>query len=237
LAFAGPPAARIRGLGTSQSLVPQVSSRRPGPARHPLIPECAHRPPPQQVLIVLRAYSVHLLAPLGLAMAEKPDNEPISLERRRVRRERLLLRAKLVIGDGVYDCILLDQTAAGARLETLLPVALPERFSLRFPDGRQLACERRWTSGRRLGVEIVRTAAAGDGPQGRAAALQQAFDAMGVNRFFDRLRSENYLQNTALGEAAWQAEAAIRKLGLLLQDMAQDKPPGAPGSGTPGAER
>ena len=39
--------------------------------------------------------------------------------------------AKLVIGDGVYDCILLDQTAAGARLETLLPVALPERFSLR----------------------------------------------------------------------------------------------------------
>lgn len=167
-------------------------------------------------------------------MAEQPDNEPITLDRRRTRRERLLLRAKLVIGDGVYDCILLDQTSAGARLETLLPMALPEQFSLRFPDGRQLACQRRWTNGRRLGVEIVQKGAAKDSPQGRAAALQQAFDAMGVDRFFDQLRSDNYLQNTALGEAAWQAEAAIRRLGLLLHDITQDKPAGGK---APDAER
>lgn len=163
-------------------------------------------------------------------MADKSDTDPIALERRRARRERLLLRAKMVIGDGVYDCILLDQTQAGARLETLLPMALPERFSLRFPDGRQLDCERRWTHGRRLGVQIVVPDAAKDGPQDQAAALLQRFTAMGAHKFFDQLRSENYLKSTVLGAAAWQAEAALRRLELTLQALAEGTEPPPPDS-------
>lgn len=161
-----------------------------------------------------------------------PDmHDPIELDRRRDRRERLLLRAKIVVGDGVYDCILLDQTAGGARIETLLPLTLPERFSLRFPDGRQLACERRWSSGRRMGVMLLRTGGKG-GREEKAEAILQTFKDMHIEQFFGMLRSENFLQSTELGELAWQAESAVRRLGLALEDAAKgkdspaEKPPG-----------
>jgi len=171
-------------------------------------------------------------------MNQTDSNEPIALDRRSEPRERLLVRARIVVGDSVHDCILLDQTACGARLETLLPLPLPERFGLRFTDGRQVECERRWGIGRRMGVRILKSKAVPAAPKVSPAVpkdgvegLVQAYDAMGIDRFFDLLRSANYLQSASLGEAAWQAESTMRRLGIALHGLATAGPaigPAAP---------
>ena len=162
-------------------------------------------------------------------MSSEATIETLTLDRRRALRERMLQRAQIVVDDRLFDCVLLDLTTGGARVETILPLNLPVRFGLRFSDGRQFVCERRWRVGQRMGLMFLRheqTAAGAD----RAAMLLGVLATLGHAQLFEMLRDENYLHSTALGEAVWQAEGALQAVETALRALAagREEPEEAP---------
>ena len=149
-------------------------------------------------------------------------DETLTLDRRHAARERMLQRAQIVVEDRVFDCVLLDLTPGGARVETMLPLNLPDRFAIRFADGRQALCERRWRVGQRMGLMFLRASARSRLPD-RATALLGMFETLGHRALFDMLRDENYLQSAAVGEAVWRADAALAALEAALRAVAEER--------------
>ena len=147
-------------------------------------------------------------------------DEPILLDRRRLPRERILQRAEILIGNGVHACILLDLTPRGARLELPVTLIVPDRFTLRFADGRQAVCERRWAVGRRVGVEILHAEALAGSLTERAAAILRLAESAPAERTFAALRAEHFLHNPSVADSCWQAEAAWKHLRTALQHVA-----------------
>ena len=175
-------------------------------------------------------------------MPELSPEEPYLLDRRRMPREKTLQRVDILLGDSVHGCRLLDLNRGGARLELAIPLVLPDRFTLRLPDGRQVVCERRWRVGLRIGVAILAGAAVGGQRLERALSLQRMLEAMQSERFFGALRSENFFEDAAIGENTWAAEAALNKLGAALYHLTHNTQPisrpDAPAAGaTPPADR
>ena len=152
-------------------------------------------------------------------MSSAQQQHPLVLDRRRARRERLLVRAQIVADGNFHDCILLDLTATGARIETMLPLALPDHFALRFSNGRQEVCERRWRVGQRMGLMFLRPDTAPDRSR-QAMAMLGVLDTVGHVSLFEALRRENYLQSAGLGEAVWRAESAFRAMEERLRSLA-----------------
>ncbi len=175
-------------------------------------------------------------------MPTQGPDEPYLLDRRHLPREKTLQRADILLGDSVQACRLLDLNQAGARLELTVPLALPDRFMLRLPDSRQVVCERRWTVGLRLGVAILAGAAVGGQRLERALSLLRMLEAMQSERVFGALRSENFFDDSAIGENTWAAEAALNKLGAVLYHLTHNtqlisRPDPAAAEATPPADR
>lgn len=151
---------------------------------------------------------------------------PLTLDRRRAPRERLLQRARILVDERPFDCILLDLTPTGARVETTQPLNLPDRFILCFGDGRQYVCERRWRSGQRMGLMFLRPNQHSDRRE-RAGAIRDMLGGIGRRAVFDMLRDDNYLDSQSLGDAAWLAEEALRTLDETLRAIAEGQDEGA----------
>ncbi|GAN81941.1 hypothetical protein [Acidocella aminolytica] len=82
-------------------------------------------------------------------------------DQRKETRASVLKSAKIVFGGSwgaVVDCLVLNLSAQGAHLETILTVDIPETFCLRFSDGTQLQVRQRWNSGHQIGVEFTDSA-------------------------------------------------------------------------------
>jgi len=90
------------------------------------------------------------------AMTSKLDLRPT--DRRNAKRASTLKSGKLVYGGSwgaVVDCLVLDLTDRGARVETVLTADVPEAFSLRLSDGTERRGYRRWVSGHEIGIEFA----------------------------------------------------------------------------------
>jgi ferric-dicitrate binding protein FerR (iron transport regulator) len=77
---------------------------------------------------------------------------------RREARPLTLRTAKLIFGGlhaTVVDCLVRDQTAAGARVETDIMTMVPEILSLQLADGRTLKVRRCWARGNAIGLEFL----------------------------------------------------------------------------------
>lgn len=133
-------------------------------------------------------------------------------ERRRAARRRMLQRADIIIGDGLQQCLLLDVTDRGARLESQIPLVLPAEFSVRLPDGRQVGCIRRWSVGQRFGVEFV----LGEDMVTRATALLELVNSLHAAGFFTALRNENHFGSSEIGQNARVAEIGLRAISAAL---------------------
>jgi hypothetical protein len=143
-------------------------------------------------------------------------------ERRAARRDRVSRGATLLLPDGEQDCVLLDVSEIGARLETVEDFTLPQRVVLRFTDGRQAICEPRWTVGRRSGVRFVQADGSATARRRRAARILDRLDGMEAPGLFDMLHRAAFLDSARVGEAAAMAEAAIQHLRDVL--LAETKP-------------
>jgi len=63
--------------------------------------------------------------------------------RRREERYRVIKGAKIIFGETVIDCLVLNISRSGACIKTLSEVAVPEYVILSFPNGGSFRAQRR----------------------------------------------------------------------------------------------
>jgi hypothetical protein len=142
-------------------------------------------------------------------------------ERRRAPRLGALKRAKLVAGDTILDCVVLNSSERGARVRVAQPVVPPERLELHFAAGGVFPARRRWVRGLEIGLEFI-----GEGALRREAAelAWAAYEALRDGQLEEamrRLRAVRFFDDEILREAAEAAEAARARLETLLRERAQ----------------
>jgi hypothetical protein len=143
-------------------------------------------------------------------------------ERRRSTRQTVLKRANLIAGEQVYDCVVLDSSATGARVSTGSVVPLPDRIELRFPSGASLPAVIRWSRGAEIGLEFMAEGATlrDQAAELAWAAYEQLRDGR-LDKAMRMLRTENFFDDPALRAAAVEAEEAYNRLESVLRQRAQ----------------
>ncbi len=144
--------------------------------------------------------------------------------RRRSPRASMLKRAQVVAGEAVYDCVVLDGSADGVRVQFEVPVPLPDKVELRFRGGVAAPARQRWGNGAEWGLELLE-----DGRRLSASQAEKAwaaYEALRDGRLDQAcrmLRQDHYFEDEALREAAEAAEAARNRLEAALRGRAQRK--------------
>lgn len=150
----------------------------------------------------------------------------VTENRRRAPRAGMLKRAQILAGEAVFDCVVLDGSAGGARVQLETPTALPEHVKLRFSGGVVAPAVQRWRNGVQSGLELLE-----EGRQLNGVQAEQAWAAYEALRDgqFDRalrlLRQDHFYEDGALREAAEAAASARDKLEAALRLRAQDPSP------------
>jgi hypothetical protein len=143
-------------------------------------------------------------------------------ERRDTRRTRVLLRGKIIAGDAIYDCTVLDVSAAGARLRFGTPVALPGDFIFRVLDGSSYPARRVWSRGNEMGIAFTgQVIASGDIAQSRRA--EEALNALrspGLAACLDILARERYFGDDGLRRTAEAMKSVREQLESALKPHA-----------------
>lgn len=78
--------------------------------------------------------------------------------RRRERRSRAFKSGKLIYGGfnaAVVDCLIIEMSDTGARVETSVMMNVPETLALRFSDGTERQVRRSWARGNEIGFEFL----------------------------------------------------------------------------------
>jgi hypothetical protein len=78
--------------------------------------------------------------------------------RRQDPRPRAIKSGKLLYGffsPTVIDCLVLEVSDAGARVETAVMIRVPEKLSLRLSDGSKKLARRSWARGNQIGLEFT----------------------------------------------------------------------------------
>jgi hypothetical protein len=92
---------------------------------------------------------------LAVACPIKPRGKVY--EKRRAPRA-LVIKSAIVVFDSDYcsmNCLVLDLSETGARLQPADILVCPDQFTLKFPNGPVHFCEVRWRKGNMLGVRLL----------------------------------------------------------------------------------
>lgn len=74
-------------------------------------------------------------------------------EKRAAQRRRMLKAGTISFGGGVINCTIRNLSEAGAALDVISPVGIPDRFTLLLnADQSKLRCQIVWRTGKRIGV-------------------------------------------------------------------------------------
>lgn len=140
----------------------------------------------------------------------------VGAERRGTPRQAVVNTGKLMFGNSVIDCMVLNISPRGARVRFGMPLPVPEELDLQLYSGTRRAACTRWASGVELGLSFQ------GGPRltdGLAFAVARAFDlvrATTLDEALGLLKARRYLEEPGLQDAAERAELAIRELEGLL---------------------
>lgn len=168
-------------------------------------------------------------APTIRGAAGVTDEAPDAQHPRVARREHTAKSAHVLIGDAAFKCVVLDLSAAGARISFASPVSLPEFFQLRIRDGSTYEARRRWSRGPQAGVEFT-AAASASGDAGQARRALEALEGLQVAIAADWLkilRAERYFGDEALRQAVQDIEAAHERLREKLRPHTVAPPEGS----------
>jgi hypothetical protein len=155
--------------------------------------------------------------------SDKINSDKIEDERRE-KRHGLIKRAKIVVGNSVIDCAVVNVSTSGARVRTGAVVVVPEHVVLRFSGGSAFVAQRRWSRGMEMGFVLN-----GPAPLTEHAALTalSAFEALPSNDLeapIRILRDARFFDDPVLGQAAEEVEAAYARFKAILRARIALKP-------------
>jgi len=147
-----------------------------------------------------------------------PDPRSLGHYPRQDERANVLKRAKIVFGDAVLDCTVLDLSSSGARLLLGTPASLSGDFALHMPGGIIHAARLSWLRGREIGLEFI------GGPKlalvaaRLAGASAEALRGIAPDRILNGLRDHRYFDDPVLADAVQALAGAHAALLRALQD-------------------
>lgn len=80
------------------------------------------------------------------------------IDRRQKSRGRTFKVGKLIFGGAhpvVIDCLVIEMSARGARVETAVMIQVPDRLTLRLVDSTEFPARRAWAIGNKIGLEFL----------------------------------------------------------------------------------
>jgi hypothetical protein len=148
---------------------------------------------------------------------EKAD----TTEQRRGRRKGVLKRAQIVVDGVVFNCVVENLSATGAKLRLGVPTPLPEAFAVRFPDGTSHAARRSWSRGTTVGVAFEAGSPAAEAEQRHLVeAVREASLAADPAAMLGLLRAAWFFGDETLRRAAADLELAqVRFTAALAPHM------------------
>ena len=154
------------------------------------------------------------------ALLNKRETHVTLAERRNASRVPVIKSAKIIVGgdlnQGVYNCLVLDESATGVLVDLGAIFPLPEEVTLKMTGGAIYKARRCWAVGTKAGLAF-------HGPQSLSPEAMQLLHqfgerlpAHGLPVTIAALRAKRYFENEELRHAAEAAEAAYQRLEAVL---------------------
>lgn len=155
--------------------------------------------------------------------APGPDGRPQAqtnlVERRNVPRTPAIKSAKIGIGagsaQGVFNCLVLDESPIGVLVDFGTLVNLPEQVTLHMQGGANYVARRVWAVGTKAGLEFVGNAVATNETASRMTSIADVLQGQGVVAAVATLRTARFFDHSELRRVAEEAEAAYLRLEAL----------------------
>jgi hypothetical protein len=145
-------------------------------------------------------------------------------DKRLALRQTVFKSAKIVFGQAVVDCLVVDVSEAGVRVRTAAIMPVPERVTLEFSGGAVFSAVRRWARGMELGFLLEGSASLPAASAHLAGRILAMLRAASVEQPMQLLRSTRCFDDLALQAAAEQAEAALQQLDAALAERVRRLP-------------
>jgi hypothetical protein len=154
------------------------------------------------------------------ALLNKRETHVTLAERRNASRIPVIKSAKIIVGgdlnQGVYNCLVLDESATGVLVDLGAMLPLPEAMTLKMTGGATFRARRCWAVGTKAGLAF-------HGPQSLSPEatqllrqLRERLPVHGLPVTIAVLRTKRYFENEELRDAAEAAEAAYQRLEAVL---------------------
>lgn len=136
-------------------------------------------------------------------------------------RHAMLKTAKLIFSGSVVDCLVMDMSEEGFRVQLGGIMPIPEEVTIQFAGGASFRAIQRWIRGEEIGFAIAGAAQLGAVSRGQAWDVYEAIRGRGLDIPLTRLRELRYFDDPALTSVADAAHAAVAKLEAALRALAQ----------------
>lgn len=142
-------------------------------------------------------------------------------EKRDGKRQSVLKKAKLIWGNSVVDCLVLEQSDAGVRVSMFIPMHVPEQVVIHLGGGAVRPATQRWTHGTEIGFEFGGIAKLDAVGANEARAILVDLCEVGLNDIIARLAAVRYFDDAELSSTALTAQAALQRLEAALRRRAE----------------
>jgi hypothetical protein len=155
------------------------------------------------------------------AALDPADAAAVALaERRHGSRVPVIKSAKIVVGEGgiqgVFDCLVLDESPGGLLVDIGALVSLPEQVTVRMNGGASYVARRCWSVGTKLGLEFIGAQVMTGETALRMMKIADVLHNQGVGQAVATLRTARFFDHLELRRAAEEAEVAWKRLESVL---------------------
>lgn len=141
----------------------------------------------------------------------------------RPERLAILRTAKLLVGDGVVDCLVINASEAGFCVQLASPVPVPKQISVQFSGGAMFKATQRWARGLEMGFTIDGPAELGAIDRASAWSVYEAVRDRSLDTPIQRLRDLRCFDDPALTRLVDAAAASLAALEAALRLRGQER--------------
>lgn len=141
-------------------------------------------------------------------------------DRRNAARVPVIKSAKIIAGgevnQSIYNCLVLDESAAGVLVDLGAMFSLPEEVSLHMTGGASYKARRCWAVGTKMGLAFIGPQMMSADTMEKLAQLGRMMQSQGLPATLAALRAQRFFESEELRRAAENAEAAYHRLETVL---------------------